>query len=112
AVAVFEGAAGTVTLDGGFVTQPAAMLFLNSNYLINGVGTLSLPAGASVTVASGSDVTISPAVSADNLYANLPDGTLILNGDDNGITGNIALSGGVLQFGDGNGTSSTESIPE
>ncbi len=110
-VAIFEGT-GTVTLADGFTAKSAAMVFLGGNYQIvtsgstTNPGKISEPTGATtilVAVASGLQATISPAVVCGNLVADLPDGTLILNGDESNVA-NIAVnctSAGTLQLGDG-----------
>ena len=110
-VAIFEGT-GTVTLADGFTAKPAAMLFVGGNYQIvtsgstTNPGKISEPTGATtilVALASGLQATISPAVACGNLIADLPDGALILNGDESNVANATVncTSAGTLQLGDG-----------
>lgn len=100
--AVFQGAAGNVTLNG---TQSiTGMQFVTDGYnLIDGTsGALNAVNGATGNTAIRVDpnvtATIGVAINGAGTLAKLDSGTLVLNGS-NGYTGGTALNGGTLVVG-------------
>ncbi|MHA6193129.1 autotransporter-associated beta strand repeat-containing protein [Pseudomonas wadenswilerensis] len=88
--AVFQGTAGTVTLDG---TQTIAGLqFVSDGYLLTG-GDLLTTGSTNVRVDSGSTATIDSAIKGTGSLIKLDNGTLVLNGN-NTYTGGTTISGG------------------
>ncbi|WP_324729886.1 autotransporter-associated beta strand repeat-containing protein, partial [Pseudomonas chlororaphis] len=100
--AVFQGAAGNVTLNG---TQSiTGMQFVTDGYsLIDGTsGTLNAVNGATGNTAIRVDPNVTATLGVDingaGTLAKLDSGTLVLNGS-NGYTGGTALNGGTLVVG-------------
>ena len=93
--AVFQGAAGTVTVDD--TIDFTGLQFMTDGYEIAaGTGTLSTGATpANVRVDPGVTATISAPISGTGGIDKLDTGTLVLNGDHT-YTGTTAISGGTL----------------
>jgi autotransporter-associated beta strand protein len=98
--AVFQGAAGTVTVDTGGVGV-TGMQFAVSGYSVTG-GPITLSAPATIRVGDGSagggamSATIASAISGTGGLAKTDLGTLVLSGA-NSYTGGTTISSGVLQ---------------
>lgn len=116
AIAIFGGAAGTVTVDNDAVTgnvTASGMQFLTNGYLIQGETITLVPnsanPGQSVIIVgdgtlagAGITATISAALAGNTQLVKADLGTLILSGA-NSYTGGTAINGGVLQIAnDGN----------
>ncbi len=112
--AVFQGAAGTVTVAGA--QSATGMQFMTDGYVLErgSLGSLNLANGgqgyASVRVDPGVTATINAPLTGSATLAKLDAGTLVLN-SSNGYTGGTALNGGTLVLGNdkalGNGLLTT-----
>ena len=109
-----------VRADDALGNQYGAVTFSGAGTL-QALGNLTLavtrPIDMSTTVADAIDtqsfnVTVPGPVSGSGGLDKTGAGTLVLNGDDSKIGGNIVVSAGVLQFGDGSGSPSTREIPQ
>ncbi len=98
--AVFQGAAGTVTVDGAI--SVTGMQFMTDGYMIAaGTGTLSLAeAQTNIRVDPGMTATISTAIGGSGGINKLDSGTLILSGV-NSYAGATTVAGGILRAGVG-----------
>ncbi|QLF94660.1 autotransporter-associated beta strand repeat-containing protein [Pseudomonas sp. ABC1] len=102
AFAVFQGTAGSVTVDG--LQNTTGLQFLTDGYtLANGTGDgLNLVNGVTgftgVRVGSGNTATLAVALSGNGTLNKLESGTLVLNGD-NSYSGGTLLNGGTLVVG-------------
>lgn len=100
--AVFQGAAGTVTVAGAQSTT--GMQFLTDGYVLEpgSLGSLNLVNGGSgyafVRVDPGVTATINAPLVGSGTLAKVDPGTLVLNAS-NGYTGGTALNGGTLVLG-------------
>ncbi len=100
--AVFQGAAGTVTVAGAQSTT--GMQFMTDGYVLErgSLGSLNLVNGdqgyAAVRVDPGVTATINAPLVGSGTLAKLDAGTLVLNAS-NGYTGGTALNGGTLVLG-------------
>ncbi|AZE72530.1 YapH protein [Pseudomonas synxantha] len=102
--AVFQGAAGTVTVDG--TQNITGLQFVSDGYnLASGTGVLNLVNGGTGTTAVRVDpnvtATLGATLNGAGTLAKLDSGTLVLNGA-NGYTGGTALNGGTLVVGNNN----------
>lgn len=99
--AIFEGAAGLVTIDAAGVTAND-LVFNVDGYSLSG-GSLTLNGGApSITTTTGT-ATIHSVIAGTAGLTKSGNGTLVLNGT-NTYTGTTTISGGTLQAGDGGAT--------
>jgi autotransporter-associated beta strand protein len=98
--AVFQGAAGSVTVDG--TISVTGMQFMTSGYMIAaGTGSLSLAdAQTNIRVDPGVSATISAGITGTGGINKLDTGTLILGGANN-YAGATTIAGGTLRAGVG-----------
>lgn len=117
--AIFQGAAGTVTVDDAKGQVDASgMQFATYDYLVQGdpihlVGSTQDPTHSVVRVGDGSRAgaryraTVGSVLMGDTALVKTDTGTLVLSGD-NTYTGGTTVSGGTLQIGDGGTTGSIQ----
>jgi fibronectin-binding autotransporter adhesin len=86
--------AKTVTLGAPITAR--SLNFSTHNYVLTG-NTLTLTAGADITVAAGTAATINSVLAGANGLNKTPTGTLILGGT-NTLTGGITVTGGALRL--------------
>lgn len=97
-LAVFGGAAGTVTIGAGAIVAPSGMNFLTNGYVIAGGNTLSrlqLTGPTGIDMGAGIGATISAVVSGAGGLTKTGAGTLTLSGA-NSYTGTTNVMGGTL----------------
>jgi len=110
--AVFQGAAGTVTVDAAGVST-TGMQFAVDGYRVEG-GAITLSASGTIRVGDGSGsgaghtATIASAIQGSGSLVKSDLGTLILAGDSSGYAGSVTVAAGDLRVGSGGvlGTSS------
>jgi autotransporter-associated beta strand protein len=94
-IAVFDGTAGTVTIDGAGVTANAGLQFKVSDYLIQG-GALTITTTTNIeVVTAGHTNTINSVISGTEGIAKTGAGALVLGGPNN-FSGNVNLAAGRL----------------
>jgi autotransporter-associated beta strand protein len=102
--AIFEGAAGTVTVASAGVASVNSMTFNTDGYTLTGTGAITLTGNGSITTGGGTDTINCPLAGSAGLTKNGA-GTLILSGQ-NSYTGNTTINAGTLQLGNGGTTGS------
>ncbi len=111
AVGIFDGVGGTVTVS-GTVGVGGGLDFRTNGYTVSG-GTMALrgnsQAANAITVASGVTATIASTLTGSTGLTKSGTGTLALAGTGTGLTGGVAISGGMLTIGAG-GTAGTLAV--
>ncbi|MQT14515.1 hypothetical protein F0357_18030 [Rhizobiales bacterium Sp-1] len=108
-IAVFGGAAGTVTISGATAPDLVGAFFVTDGYVVTG-GALTASAFAAGAVPqfsaeSGTTGTIASSIAGTDGLEKVGLGTLVLSGG-NTYTGGTTVSAGTLQLGDGTGVGS------
>ncbi|MCB1224685.1 MAG: autotransporter-associated beta strand repeat-containing protein [Verrucomicrobiales bacterium] len=95
--------AGTINVDGAVLVKD--ITFNANGYDIGDAdtnGTLTLASGNAISVGAGLTATISESLAGTAGLTKSGDGTLILSGTNNAVTGGTVVSGGILKFGNEN----------
>ncbi|WP_193760045.1 autotransporter-associated beta strand repeat-containing protein [Azorhizobium caulinodans] len=108
-LALFGGAAGTVTVSGPTAPQVAGLRFLTDGYTVTGgqIGLSAFATGATpaILVDTGLSATIASQLTGSDGLEKTGAGTLILTGTSS-ITGGTTITAGTLQIGNGGSTGS------
>ena len=87
----------TVAIDAGGVTANG-LQFDATGYVINGPGTLTLGGAPPITVTTaGQTATINAALAGTSGFTNNGLGTLVLTGNNSGLTGAVTISSGIVR---------------
>ena len=94
--AIFQGAAGTVTIANGFTANPGDIYFNTDGYVLaaTGSGSLDIAGGSAIDVNAG-DATISAPITGVGALTKTGAGTLALTGA-NTFTGDVNINAGTL----------------
>lgn len=101
--ATFAGTAGTVTVT--TATANKGIAFQTTGYNLTG-GTITVSGSSdadnTITVDGGLTATIASAISSSVKLTKASDGTLVLSGDNSGMTGGLTVTAGVVKVGSTN----------
>jgi autotransporter-associated beta strand protein len=108
-VAVFGGNAGSVTVDA--VAPASGIRFESDGYVLDG-STITMTSVPTINVLNaGETATINSQISGSAGLSKTGPGTLVLTNSSNNFSGNVAISGGILQISsDGNLGSSSNPL--